>query len=177
MSINARPHRGWIARVKDGYMDDILIFQYNPTDDTTTVTPQYGMIDPPGSPMPSAVFKSMASDTFSLRLLLDATESWEQAQKGILADRAFLESLARPEAQAFVDGLGQFVSPPEIKVGLGDHDVWDGVVTSYSCQVTRRTRALIPVRAFVTLSIKAIYVGADQTQAKYQQLIDDRNRL
>ncbi len=174
MSESKKVHKGWIGRVTNGALEDIMYFQYNPTKTTHGVTPKYTMVEASGSIAPTAIFTSLGADTTELRLLLDATENWQQAQNGIRAQRAFLETLARPDAAQLLAGIQQFVAPPKALVSIGP-DSWEGVVVGYQCEVIKRTRALIPVRAFVTLTLKIVYTNPSDEAERYQRLLDDRN--
>jgi hypothetical protein len=170
MSYSGRPlKKGWIGRIRNGEIDGFYDFQYNPTETTESVNPQYTMIDPPGSPVPTAVFKSISNDEIAFQLLLDATDPYYQEQLGIWAQQSFLESLARPELATYLEGMGQFVAPPRVVLGLGPR-IWDCVLTSYSFKTIRWNREMIPTRGFADVAFKTVFVDFDTLSGQYQEL-------
>ena len=166
--------KGWIGRVRHGAIDGIMDFQFNPTSLDEDLAPQYTMVDPPGSPLPTAVFKSVSNDEISFRLLLDATENYSSDKQGILAQQAFLQSLARPELQSYVESFGQFVSPPDVVLTLGPRS-WKSVLTECSFKTVRWNRDLVPTRCWATLTFKTILLELAWIDAEYNDTRDLRS--
>ena len=174
MSVTGRSLlKGWFGRIRDGEIDGIFDFQYNPTTMKHEVSPQYSMVDPPGSPIPTAVFKSVSNDVMKVKLLLDATDKYSSEEQGIWAKQSFLESLARPDLSSYLEGVGQFVSPPQVMMGIGPR-TWDVVVTGLRVDTIRWNRDLIPTRAWVTMSLMSVYVDFETVLGEYQTLLVNR---
>jgi hypothetical protein len=170
MSVTGRPlTKGCIARIRDGEMEGVLTFKFNPTSNTEEVAPSYTMIDPPGSSFPTAVFKSVSSQEVSFRLLLDAVEEYYEESLGISAEKAFIESLGRQDLSPYLEGAASFVAPPVSLVCLGS-DAWYTALTSLSFEVIRRNRNLVPTRAWADLTFSSIYMGKSYTQKYYKNL-------
>lgn len=174
MSVTGRPLvKGWFGRIRNGEIDGVFDFQYNPTEMTQSVRPQYAMVDPPGSPIPTAVFKSVSNDEIKFRLLIDATDDYSSDERGILAKQSFLESLARPDLSSYLEGVGQFVSPPRVMMGLGPR-TWDVIVSDIDFRVIRWNREMIPTRAWANLTLQSIYVDFETVLGEYQTLLVNR---
>jgi len=170
MSVTGRPlHKGWIGRIRDGEIDPeaYLVFQYNPTTTKEGISPEYTMVDPPGSAFPTAVFKSVTSYNIDFQLFLDATERY--AADGLLPQKAFLQSLAIQDLDPFVEGLGQFVSPPMVLLNIGPES-WFCVVTSASADVIRRNRELVPTRIRADLAFQVVHQSMSHTISYYSGL-------
>lgn len=161
--------KGCIARLSDGELESYLMFQFNPTRNSERINPTYSMIDPPGSAFPTAVFKSVSSHEISFRLLLDAVENYSDQLQGVRGGKAFLESLGRQDLDPFVEGLGQFVSPPTSLVCIGP-DAWYCALTGLDFDVIRRSRTLVPTRVWADLTFKVVFTGNEQAIKYYRDL-------
>jgi len=171
---NTPVQKGWLTRITRDELDAHFVFQFNPTNTSHQVTPEYAFINPPGSPAPTAQFRFVNSDELSLDLLLDAVETFSVNEEGITAQRSFLESIARPDLDQYLKSTGQFISPPRVLYGMG-LDSWECVVTSYACRTTRWNREGTPTRARVSLLLKSLFVGFAATQRRYQDLREYRD--
>ena len=88
--------------------------------------------------------------------------------------KAFLESLARQDLDPFIEGLGQFVSPPVSLVSLGPEGGYCAL-TALQFEVIRRNREMIPTRAWVEVTFKKIFTGNEYALAYYKNLSTLRN--
>ena len=170
MSVTGRSLvKGCVARLRDGEIDSYLVFQFNPTKNTERISPSYSMIDPPGSAFPTAIFKSVSSHEISFRLLLDAVETYFIHLQGVRGAKAFLESLARQDLDPFIEGLGQFVSPPVALVCMGP-EAWYCALTDLKFDSVRRNRDLVPTRLWADLTFKTIFTGNEYALQYYRNL-------
>jgi len=175
MSVSDRPvQKGWIGRIRDGEIDPeaYLVFQYNPTNIKEDISPEYSMVDAPGSAFPTAVFKSVTSHNINFQLFFDATEKYTST--GLLAEKASLEAMAVQDLDPFVEGLGQFVSPPLLLLAIGEES-WYVVATSVSFDVIRRNRELIPTRIRAELAFQVVHRGMSHTVSYYTKLSERRS--
>lgn len=166
------PQKSWLARVVNGEIGKVFHFQINPTAAPRTRTVNYTFNSPPGSPLPTATFDSISGDTFSITLLLDATWSFDAEKLGTLAQQAELELYTQPDADRYIAGVGQFISPPRLRFGVGDV-MTTVVVTSLGFRDVRWNTSMMPTRTFADIQMRAVWTGPAELRnrlARLQQL-------
>lgn len=163
------PTKGYIGRIRRGEMDRLLYFQFNPTEVPRSRNVDYNFSSPPGSPLPTALFKGIQGDSFTLSLMFDAVESFDENSLGTTGQKAFLESLTQPDFDDFSDDIGLFVPPPEARFGMGQES-WDVVVTSLQFRDVRWNTDLTPTRTWVEIQMRSMFVDVATLRARFDFL-------
>lgn len=169
MSVTGRPlNKGYIASVRRGAIDQIMPFQFNPTEVDRARNVEYEFNSPPGSPAPTAFFMSIGGDSFTLQLLFDAVENYDPDKLGTTAQKAFIELLTQPDISLFSDEIGLGAAPPEARIGIGEED-WAVLVLSHRFRDVRFNRDQIPTRTYVDLQLRTMFttVAAIRTRLEY----------
>jgi len=175
--ITGRPLvKGYLGRISNGEMVDMFGFQYNPTETTRGRQVSYNDISPPGSPQPTANFVSIAGDVITLQLLLDAVEDYDPNKEGTGAMKAALEMFTQPDYAQFSDDIGQFVSPPVARYGMGD-DSWEVRVDSVQFRDVRFNREGQATRTYVDIQMTAIFTDIATLRSRLDRLQNLRSRV
>jgi hypothetical protein len=95
---------------------------------------------------------------------------------GISAHLAELESYTWPNLADMLAGLDQFVSPPEIRLGLGI-DFWNVVVTSVNFNIVMFDSLGIPIRAYADLEFKTHYTDMEVLRNRLFDLYELRTNV
>lgn len=167
--------KGWFTRIVNGQAQSLFSFQFNPTTVQRDHTVDYDFVSAPGSPLPVASFKSVQGQTITLQLLLDAVENYDAASEGITAQLSELESFVQPDIDQFSAGLGSFISPPEVRYGMGRRS-WNVVVTNLSIKEERWSRKAIPTRARVDFTMRTNFVDVADIRAQLERMASLRER-
>ncbi len=169
-AVTGRPLvKGYLGRISNGEMVDLFGFQFNPTEVTRARAVEYVFTSPPGSPLPFALFKGISGDTFTLQLLLDAVEDYDEDSEGTNAMKAALEIYTQPDYDEFSDDLGQFVSPPMARYSMGDES-FEVVVLSSQFRDIRWNREGYPTRTFADLQMRTAYTNIASLRARLDRL-------
>jgi len=166
--------KGYIGRIRNGALESLMDFQFNPTEVPRARTVDYTFSQPPGSPLPTAMFRGIQGDSFSLSLLFDAVETYDHSHLGTTAQKAFLESLTQPDLNEFSDDIGQFVPPPHARYGMGDES-WEVVVTSLQFRDVRWNRSGIPTRTWADVQMRTVFVDIASLRARLDFLAQYRD--
>lgn len=161
--------KGYLGRIRNGNMDAVMDFQFNPTNTTRSRVANYKFAEPPGSPIPTAMFKNIQSDSFTLSLLFDATDSYSEFALGTTAHKAFIESFTQPDFDDFYDDLGQFIPPPQVRYGMGSES-WTCVMLDTKFRDVRWNRDMTPTRTWVEITLKTMYVDIAELRARFDFL-------
>lgn len=153
MSTNAVT-KGYFARITNGEVVSTFRFQYNPTRVVREHQTDYEFVSPPGSPLPSAYFRAIQGQVITFQLLFDASETFDDDKEGVSAQMAELESYNQPDISQFTSDLGSFVSPPQLRFGLGKRS-WAVLSTSITFTEERFNRQMVPTRARADVSLRA----------------------
>jgi len=162
-------NKGYFYRVENGSVVSTYFFQFNPTEHTRDLDVDYNFVSPPGSPLPTAIFKSVIGGSMSMVLLLDATEGYSTAKEGVAADMAELERYTQPDIDKFLTSLGQFISPPTVVFGRGS-DFWNVVIPKMTFRVVRENSYGYPTRVYVDIKMKAIFTSVADIQMRLKRL-------
>jgi hypothetical protein len=161
--------KGYLGKISNGEMVDLFGFQYNPTEVTRARTVEYIFTSPPGSPLPFALFKNISGDTFTLQLLLDAVEEYDQDSEGTSAMKAALETYTQPDYDEFSDDLGQFVAPPMAIYSMGEES-FEVVVLSVQFRDIRWNRDGISTRTYADLQMRTAFTNIASLRARLDRL-------
>lgn len=169
-SLTGRPLvKGYFARISNGELVETLNFQFNPSEVNRSRTVDYVFESPPGSALPTALFKSMSGDSFTISLLLDAVETFNSDEEGTSAQKAFFEAFTQPDIDLFSDDLGQFVAPPSARYGMGNES-WPILFTSINFRDVRWNRQGIPTRTYVDLQFRGHLTDISVLRARLDSL-------
>jgi len=174
------PDKWHFLRLENGAVSKKFTFQYNPTEDTESISTEYEFDMPPGGILPKAIFTSIGERSFRLNLFLDATGKYDAEKRGVGSQISFLQSLVLPDVERHLAGLGQFVSPPEVHLVRGDSwmvDIIPVVVTEVTVRVIRRNRVRHPTRAKVDMSLRAVFTSAEDNTSWLLALDEERRRV
>jgi len=174
MVTGREPVKGFLARIRDGEMESVMDFQFNPTETTRGRTAEYNFTSGPGSPIPTASFKAIQGDTFSITLLFDAVETYEEAKLGTTAQKAFIESFTSPDFDDFSDDLGQFTPPPQARYGMGEES-WDVLILSHNFRDVRWNLSGHPTRTWCELQMRTMFVDVASLRARFDFLASLRD--
>lgn len=152
------PSKGWFARMNGGAIAALFPFQYNPTRITRDRAAGYALVSPPGSPLPTATFQHISEEVISFTLMFDATSNYSEEQEGVGARIAELESFTQPEISAVLAGLGQFISPPTVRIGLGNNS-WPVVIPKLKIREERFNSIGHVTRCYVDIQAKVYATG------------------
>lgn len=165
MTVTGRQvQKAYLAKILNGEVQYTYEFQFNPSEDEKAREVEWGWVAAQGTPLPEAVFNRVASEKFTMQLLLDATENYSSLKEGVRADIAALESFTLPDVEIFASDLGQVAAPPQARFGIGN-DVYTVIVDSITTRVVRRNTFMYPTRAFVDMSFSSTFVSISQIQA------------
>lgn len=170
------PIKGYIALIRDGDIEQVLDFQFNPTEVARVRAVDYDFTVPPGGPIALAAFKGIQGDSFTLSLLFDAVETFDSELQGTTAQKAFLESLTQPDFDDFSDDLGSFTPPPRARYGLGEES-WDVVVTNLQFRDVRWNRDMVPTRTWAEIQFRSHFVDVATLRARFDRLQSYRDAL
>jgi hypothetical protein len=158
-----------IFKILDGTISEQYDFKYNFGELNQNLGAEYNLLTPPGSFLPTAIYKNSPGNDLSFSFLLDATERF--MVEGIVPDISFFQSLITPDIALALDAGARWTSPARLVLVVGERS-WDVVCTNVSIKETMHNRDLTPIRATVDISLKTIYVGVEETR---RYLIEMRN--
>lgn len=177
MSVTGRPLvKGSLAIIENGAVTQVYMFQFNPTERNVVHSPNWNFATPPGSALPIASFRNIDGPTFSLTLLLDATENYSSDMQGVRAAKAFFESLAQPTYSQYIEALGTFTSPPEVRYTMGGEQ-FEVLVTKVSFRDVRFNRDGFETRTYVDLEMSMYMKNPALLKARLERLKFLRNKV
>jgi hypothetical protein len=177
MSVTGRPlNKGSLAVIEGGSVTMVYDFQFNPTERSNSLAANYNFASPPGSALPIASFKSITGSTFGLTLLLDATENYNSDLQGVRADKAFFEMLVQPAYSDYIDDLGTFTAPPEVRYTMGGES-FRILVTRCTFRDVRFNRDGFETRAFIELEFNLYMSDPALLKARLERLNTLRNKV
>jgi hypothetical protein len=170
MSVTGRPiSKAWFARLKNGEIKTLFPFQFNPSSLDRTRDVGYAFITPPGSILPTAVFLGIAGDTISLNMLLDATSGYSDSKEGVNAQKAELESYTQPDIESYINTLGQFIPPPEVRFGYGA-DSFKVIITKLKFHDSRFNIDGYPTRTTAEMEMRTYYTSQAEIRQRLARL-------
>ena len=166
---NVRINKGFIGRLSQDELVAVLPFQYNPSETNRRIQANYNFISPPGSPIPTASFKSGNGSQMNLELFFDAVENYDEDKEGLGAHRAFLETLVLPNVEDYTNDLGQFIAPPQALYGLG-RDTFKVVVNEVQFREVRRAPNGDVTRMYAVLNLAQYWTDQYELREWLQHL-------
>ena len=185
--VTGRPLRkGEMSRIVDGVVNATYPFQFNPTEFRRAHNANYVFSSSPGSPLPIALFKSIQGADITFQLMLDSIQDFRTGTNqrenrslgvGTMAQQAELESYVQPDLDSFLGSgalpgsstLGNFVSPPEVRLTIGPR-TWNVVSTTISFTDLMFDRELLPIRTIADVSMQAVFVDDAELAAHLLEL-------
>jgi len=161
--------KGMLARIKDGEVVAEYRFQFNPTQVGHSRAVSHDFATPGGGYLPLAQFLYVNGDTFSISLLLDATDEYSHAKQGTRAQKACIELLTHPDVDDFLSGVGQFNPTPQVRFEVGGVS-WNVKIVSLNMKDVRWNNELIETRTTVDIEMQSIYTSAAEMKARMQRL-------
>lgn len=168
--------KAWFARLANGEIETVFPFQFNPTAMDRDHDVAFSFISAPGSPLPLANFQAITGDTIAFTMLLDATENYDEDKRGTLAQQAELESYVQPDLARYINELGQFIPPPEVRLGYGSQS-WRIVIPKIKFRDVRFNRDGHPTRTFIDIKANTYYTRASEISAYLVKLDALRSRV
>lgn len=170
MSGNLNLSKAAFYRIIDNKIKDTFVFQFNFPELGRNNSAEYNFISPPGSTLPTAIFKSSPGQEFTISIMVDSSSYY--SAEGVLPDLAYFESLVLPDIDSYLESNARWLSPPRLMFVVGNR-LWDVVCVGVSIKETRYQRDLIPNRATVDVTLKTIYVD----QATVESYLDNLRTL
>jgi hypothetical protein len=155
MSGNLNLSKAAFYRILDNKIKDTYVFQFNFPELGRSHNAEFNLISPPGSTLPTAIYKSTPGQDFTISLMVDSSSYYSET--GVLSDLAYFESLVLPDIDTYVESNARWLSPDRLMFVVGNR-LWDVICLSVSIKETRYQRDLIPNRATVDITLKTIYV-------------------
>jgi hypothetical protein len=151
-----------LYRLVDDQIKDLYVFQFNFPELSRNLTADYNMISPPGSMLPTAIFKSSSGQDFTISMMVDSSSFFTEL--GVIPDLSYFESLVTPDVDTYLESNSRWIAPPRLIFVVGTR-TWDVLCLSVAIKETRYQRNLIPNRATVDLTFKAIYIDQPLMEA------------
>jgi len=142
-------------RILDNAIKDVFVFQLNFPELSRNASAEYNFISPPGSMLPTAIFKATPGQDFTISIMVDSSGYYSET--GVLPDLAYFESLVLPDIDTYIESNSRWISPNRLMFVVGGR-LWDVVCLSVAIKETRYQRDLIPNRATVDVTLKSIYI-------------------
>lgn len=158
-----------LFKITDGAISEEYPFQFNFGELSTNVSAEYNFLSPPGSFLPTAVYRATGGRSLNFSILVDYTSAPTTA--GALPDMAFFESLVTPDVGPSLSSGARWTSPPRVLLVVG-YRSWDVVCDSVIFKESMFNRGMTPVRVVIDVSLKTIYVGAEEARNYLQELRD-----
>jgi hypothetical protein len=170
MSVTGRPlERGSLTTIENGVVTMVYGFQFNPTERTVSHAANWNLATPPGSALPVASFQNISGAIFGMTFLLDATENYNSDEQGVRAAKAFFESLVQPAYTQYIDALGTFTSPPEVRYTMGGEQ-FEVLVTRVEFRDVRFNRSGFETRTYVELEMTLYMKNPALLKARLERL-------
>jgi hypothetical protein len=145
---------------------------------------EYNFISPPGSFLPTPIYKSSPGGEMTFSVLIDLSEIENKnsylafsedgslislGDVGIDEHLSFFESLVLPDAFTFIDSRSKWTAPSRLIFGVGQR-TWNVVCTTVAQRETLYTRQLAPFRAVVAVTLKQIFTGESEMLAYMEKV-------
>jgi hypothetical protein len=168
--------RGSLSVIENGAVTMVYNFQFNPTERSISHNTNWNLISPPGSALPIASFQNIDGPVFSLTVLLDATENYSSDEQGVRAAKAFFESLVQPSYSQYIEALGTFTSPPEVRYTMGGES-FEVLVTKVGFRDVRFNRIGFETRTYVDLEMTMYMKNPSLLKARLERLKNLRQKV
>jgi hypothetical protein len=165
--------RASLVKIVDGDVGDEFSFQFNFPEIQRGLNADYTFISPPGSMLPTAVYKSTVGQEMSFSIMVDATENPPLDSMGfslgVMPDLAFFESLVCPEVDTYLESNARWIAPARLIFLVGTR-AWDVVCLSVKQTEVIYDRSMIPYRATIDITLKSIYVDSSTTDVYLREM-------